>query len=338
MTKKEEMRVNLLTKMKPYIDETAAAVLDNLITEALYNVDIVELETGLATNEMTNDYIVEIFMQMKAQMLSEKSVEAYLQTVREFAGYINKSFLHVTEFDVRRYLSLKKQQGNSAVSLNNKKRNLAAFFAWMRKTHIITENPAENIERYKEIEKPIDHLTPVEFEQLKTGCKSKRDRALIEWLRCTAMRGGELPLVKVNQINWSDKIITILGEKGYAYRPVCLDDVAIRYIKEYLDERGVSFDSDEPLFTRLRGDKTKAITRNSICQVVKAIGVRAELKHNIYTHLFRKTTATTIVSRGGSENDAGFYLGHKPSGVTGKHYTYHSDDHALDIFKKYVAM
>ena len=38
-----------------------------------------------------------------------------------------------------------------------------------------------------------------------------------------------------------------------------------------------------------------------------------------------------------SEEAAGEYLGHKPRTVTGKHYSYKSEEHTLRIFQDYVA-
>ena len=53
--------------------------------------------------------------------------------------------------------------------------------------------------------------------------------------------------------------------------------------------------------------------------------------------LFRKTTASNIVKRGGSIHDASEYLGHKDRSTTGRYYTYLSEDHTIEIFNKYVA-
>lgn len=64
---------------------------------------------------------------------------------------------------------------------------------------------------------------------------------------------------------------------------------------------------------------------------------RSGLNRRVYPHLFRKTTATNIVRRGGSVHDAGEYLGHKDSSTAGKHYSFIGSEHTIDIFKKYVA-
>jgi site-specific recombinase XerD len=70
---------------------------------------------------------------------------------------------------------------------------------------------------------------------------------------------------------------------------------------------------------------------------LKRIKNNAKIDRRIYPHLFRKTTATNIVKRGGSVHDAGEYLGHKYQSVTGKHYNYIGEEHTRNIFEKYVA-
>ena len=64
---------------------------------------------------------------------------------------------------------------------------------------------------------------------------------------------------------------------------------------------------------------------------------RANVERRVYPHLFRKTTASNIVKRGGSMHDAGEYLGHKDRSTAGKHYAFVSEEHTIDIFNKYVA-
>ena len=224
---------------------------------------------------------------------------------------------------------------NDAVSVNNHRRNLSAFYTWMRKSHIILENPCESVEPFKEITKPIDHMLPEEFEQLKSGCKHKRDRAMIEFLRCTAMRVGEVVNVKISDINRRDGKIQIYGNKNRTYRPVCLDSVAIKYIADYIFSRGLNLNSNEYLFTSIRGNVPLQI--GGIRCAVIAIAKRANVDRRIYPHLFRKTTASNIVKRGGSMHDAGEYLGHKDRSTAGKHYAFISEEHTIDIFNKYDA-
>lgn len=335
MNAKEKLKNDILVGMRVYLDATTSAILEAVIVKAIQYVEITELETLPATIDNTNQYIMELFMTKKAPKLSPKSVEYYVNTIKEFMTLINKPLTKISESDVEYYLQMKKPQNNNT-SLNNLRRNLSAFFTWMRKSKLISDNPCDGIEPYIIIEKPIDHMEATEVEKLKNGCVHKRDRALIEFMRCTAMRRGEVPQVMICDIDFRAGKLTIFGQKSQKYRTVFLDSVAIHYIQEYLKERGVSENSREPLFTHIRGDKSQGLDSEGIYATIKTIAKRAGIDRRVYPHLFRKTTATNICKRGGSDDAAGEYLGHAPKNVTGKHYTYKGDRYVEQIFHNFV--
>lgn len=336
MNVKEKLKNDILVGMRMYLDVTTMAILENVIVKAMKDIEMTAQETLPAAVDDTNRYIIELFMARKAPKLKESTVEAYMCTVKEFITFVNKPLNHISECDIECYLYEKKKMQNNNVSLNNLRRNLSAFFTWMRKVKLINDNPCDGVEPFEQIEKPIDHLEVIEAQQVIQGCKHKRDRAILEFMRCTAMRKGEVPLVDINDIDFGTGKITICGEKNNRYRTVFLDKVAIYYIREYLQERGVSEQSKEPLFTHLRGDKTKALEKDGLYASIKAIAKRSKIDRRVYPHLYRKTTATQIVRRGGSDEIAGEYLGHTPKNVTGKHYTYKGSEHVEQIFHNYV--
>ena len=145
--------------------------------------------------------------------------------------------------------------------------------------------------------------------------------------------------VNINQIDLKSGKVLIYGEKTNAYRTVMLDDIAIKYLSEYLTkERKVSLSSEENLFTYCRGDRSKPLGKAGVYAEIKRIAERSELPKNrrVYPHLFRKTTATNIIKMGGTIEDAGFYLGHKPEGVTAKHYAFMGEQHTQKIFKNCI--
>lgn len=335
MNAKERVRNDILVGMRMHLDACTMQILDAIIIKTIQNVEMTETTTLPATLDDTNQYIMQLFDTKKAPRLSPKTVEFYKSTINEFMTLVSKPLNKITESDVEYYLQTKRS-GNTNASLNNLRRNLSAFFTWMRKEKIIGENPCDGIEPYTMVEKPIDHMEATDMEKLKQGCVHARDRALIEFMRSTAMRRGEVPLVKVCDIDFRNGKIVIFGEKTQKYRTVFLDNVAIHYIHEYLKGRGVSEGSREPLFTHLRGDKTKVLDVDGVYTSIKGIARRAGMDRRVYPHLFRKTTATNICRRGGSEDAAGEYLGHAPRNVTGKHYTYKGDRYVEQIFHSYV--
>lgn len=159
---------------------------------------------------------------------------------------------------------------------------------------------------------------------------------MLEFLRCTAMRVGEVPQVRVSDIDFATGKVEILGEKNGRYRTVMLDCVALKYIERYIAERKIGHESNESLFVRKKGEKGVTLSKDGIYHAIKTISKRSELSKNVYPHIMRKSTATNIIRRGGSDEIAGEYLGHTPSTVTGKHYTAKDTEHIVEIFNKYV--
>lgn len=337
MTRIEKLKNDILIGMRMYLDTNTMTILESVIVKAVQGIDIVELDTLPATVDNTNQYIINLFMVRKAPKLSPNTVNYYMNTLHEFIALVDKPLTQISETDIEYYLMIKQQNGNSNTSLNNQRRNLSAFYTWMRKAKLLLENPCEGIEPYKQVLKPVDHLEAIDTEMLKSGCKHKRDRALIEVLRCTAMRRGEIPLVKVSDVDFHTGKIVIFGHKAQRYRTVYLDDVALRYLRDYIDERGISWNSSEPLFTHIRGNKKQVLDDVGIYASIKTIAKRAKMDRTVYPHLFRKSCATAIVKRGGSNDEAGAYLGHAPKGVTAQHYISTDETQIYDTFKHYVA-
>lgn len=312
MNAKMKLKNDILIGMRMYLDATTMTILEAVIVNASKDIEMTITETLPAVADDTNRYIIEIFMARKANKLSEETVKAYMGTLKEFIACVNKPLTHVAENDVEMYLYQKKRTNVSNTSLNNARRNLSALFTWMRKMKLRNDNPCDGVEAFVQVAKPIEHLEPTEVEQIKRGCACLRDRAMLEFLRSTAMRKGEIPAVKISDIDFSNGKLLIFRRKSNKYQIVFLDKVALHFIRKYLEERGVSENSDEPLFTRIRGDKTKGLGGDGLYYAVKMISKRAGMECRVYPHIFRKTTATSIVRRGGTEEAAGEYLGHAP--------------------------
>lgn len=335
MTRKDQLINDVLISMRVHLTAQMMTILQEVLIQAMYGVEIVEEQTALATRDMTNEYIIELFQTKKAPKLSETTVDQYIRHIKAFLDVIQKPLTQVKEADVEYFLLKYRKRGNINRTVNNCKRFISAFFTWMRKSKLITENPCENLDKYKETAKPIEHLEPEQWEQLKTGCTGTKDRALLEFLRCTAMRDGEVPAVRVCDVDWYDGKIVIFGHKTDRYRLVCIDRVAKEFLLKYLEERGISQSSREPLFPS--GKTRKALKRSGIYSAIKRIAQRAGMDVNIYPHIIRKTTATNIIKRGGDSEKAGDYLGHADKNTANQFYTYKSDDYIINIFRSYVA-
>lgn len=331
---KEYFKDDVLLAMSNILSKEQLSILHDVLIVRLKDIEF-QNNAELMTADNSNEYYIKMFVAFKENRLSEKTINAYMQTLNKFTALITKPLVNVTANDIELFL-MRSSQTAKEVTLNNYRRNLSAFFGWMVKKHIITFNPCDSVEAYKEVQKPIDHLNPEDMEILKNGCAKAKQRALLEFLRCTAVRVGELVAVNVKDIDFSTGKVLVYGYKTKTYRTVMLDRVAMGYIRKYLDERGVSLWDDVPLFASERTGKR--LGEDGIRYILRKINKNSESQRRIYPHLFRKSCATSIIRRGGTVGDAGDYLGHSDSTVTGRHYTFKDDTHVENIFNKYVAI
>ena len=335
MTKKEAFRNEILLKMKYQLDKNELAMLEEALSESLYQVEIVDAVTLPATVTDSNDYILGLYELKRSLVLKESTMKGYMGAARDLIRYVNKPLVTMDREDIEYYLRCNKKEGNTGTSLNNKRRKILALFRWMKKQHFIAYNPVEEVEQFKEIQRPVEHLLAEEMEQLKEGCTDRRERAMLEFMRSTACRKGEIPYIKINDVNWGTGAILIYGEKTETWRNVYLDGVAMKYLKEYITlDREQSLDSTEPLFASSR-DSAKVLSKGGIYAEIKRIEKKSGIKKRVYPHLMRKTTATNIVRRGGTADDAGCYIGHKGSDVTRRHYIAQKDPET--VFQRFVA-
>ena len=89
-TQKEIFRDTILTNMKPFLDAVAIDMLNQVIVQALFRVDVVEAETLPATRENTNEYILDVYMTKKVPKLSKQTAKYYLETIKHFIQFANK--------------------------------------------------------------------------------------------------------------------------------------------------------------------------------------------------------------------------------------------------------
>jgi len=211
---------------------------------------------------------------------------------------------------------------NQAITINNERRFLSAFFTWMRKEKLITDNPVEATDPLKTIRRPIDYFKPEEMAKMRDACKTHRERALIEVLRSTGARVGELVEITLDQIDWNTGDIMILGEKSDKYRPIFLDDDARYYYRKYMESRN----DDSPfMFPQCKAPYNQMST-SGIRSIMKTIGGRAGIKCRVYPHKMRKTLGMSLKNKGIDIGTIQEIMGHASPSVTAIYYAQSTPD------------
>ena len=332
---KEKIINEILMQMEPHISTEVLRMLETVIIKALYYVEISKKETELSTEMDDNMYLLQLYeMNVKKDGLSEKTIKAYMGSMRNMLCVADKNIRHITAVDIKYYLDLYAGKGNSIRTVNNERRFLSAVFTWFRKHGLINTNPVEAVPVKKERKPPIDYLKGMEVEKLRVACKQQRERALMEFLLSTGARIGEVPQIKRGDIDWNTGEILIFAHKTSDYRTVFLNDVARVHLEKYLNTRT---DNSDALFAGVKAPYT-AVHEDGLRLIIKQIGVKAGLKRRVYPHLFRKTMATTLRLKDCAIEDIQQILGHKDASTTLGFYAAVNGEHLRQVHNRYMSV
>ncbi len=329
---KQELIDRVVMAMDEYIDKELMQVLERVLQTALAEVEVERIQTlpAEAQNsiDQQNEYIVKLFLYKKKSLTADTKY-GYLQAVKRLLTLVDKPLTQVNETDIYRYLLWYEDRNlrsggkkNEASTINNERRFLSAFFTWMRKERLIAENPVYAVEPLKTIKKPIDYLTHEELAQLRDGCRSERDRAILEVLRSTGARVGEVVTITKDMVDWRSGDIMIRGEKRGGYRMIYLDAEARHHYKKYLDTRK----DDNPALFVWERQPYRTLTRGGVRLALKGIAKRAGVTSRVYPHKLRKTLGMDLKNSGVDIGTIQEILGHASPSVTAGYYAQSTPD------------
>lgn len=179
-------------------------------------------------------------------------------------------------------------------------------------------NPAELIELPKKARKLPDILNPEEIvAMLDTPNLSKpagiRDKAILECLYGTGMRVSELTDLETDRLYFEIGFIRVIG-KGSKERLVPVGEFAQDALEHYIEyARPIFFNIDKmekaknKVFLNQRGG---ALTRMSVWNIVQKAAQLADIKKNVYPHIFRHSFATHLLEGGADLRAVQEMLGH----------------------------
>lgn len=237
---------------------------------------------------------------------SEKTLEQYHYNLSRALGYINKPVKDITTVDLADYLDkYKRIRKISNTSLQNIRLNMSSFFGWLHDKGMIPRNPAKGLDTIK-VEKRIKKpYSDEELERIKRECKNLRDLALVEFLFSTGVRISELCALDRTDINLprSDEIV-VYG-KGAKERRVYMTPVCSMYVSAYLAQRT---DNNPALFVGLRSPHSR-LTTHGVREILQSIGKKCNVE-KVHPHRFRRTVATSLLSKGAPLQIVQHFLGH----------------------------
>ena len=281
------------------------------IEKVLYNYTIEDKETSLAVIDDMRDMILMYLATRKTEGLAKTTLEGYGRTLKRFSMAMRKNVGDVGAMDIRMYLSHRANEDIKNTTLANDTDILRGFFNFLENEEYIDKSPMRKIKTVKVEKRLREALTKEQFETLRTGAKSLREKALLELLYSTGCRLEEVEQMKKKDIDWQRLQIRVIG-KGNKERVVYMNATAQVHLRKYLMSR---LDDCEAVFVT-KINPIRLLGRRAIQREIKGIAKSSGIDVNVFPHLIRHTTATHLLNSGMSLEILQQILGHDDPATT----------------------
>ena len=271
---------------------------------------------------------------------SDNTIKSYEEDLKAFNNYIddnNLSYLKIAKDEIRLYLKYLDDNKLSNRSISRMLSSLRTYYKYLVLKKIIKNNPFRDIKNPKISKRLPNYLNNIEIEDLTNSYSldnptNIRNHLIIELLYSTGIRVSELVNIKINDINFNDNTIRILG-KGSKERIVLFGDYAKEIIDKYLKVARDTFikkSNNDYLILNCFGNK---LTTRSVEKIVKDASYGLKLKNKVTPHTIRHTFATDMLNNGADIKSVQELLGHSSLSTT-QVYTHLTNDRIKSVYLK----
>jgi len=273
---------------------------------------------------------------------SQKTIIAYKNDLKSFQLFNHNKFeqkdiKRVNYSQIRTWVVKLVADKISNGTINRKISSLNSYYKFLLKTGDIKINPLNEHKALKTkstIQLPFSEteitnvLNPSNFDKSFEGY---RDFLILELLYTTGMRRQELIDLKIQNIDYSNKRIKVLGKRSKE-RYIPLISSTIESIDTYLKYRDElkNLKGNDKLFLTSKG---KRIYDNLVYRITKKYFSGFSSKSKKSPHILRHSFATHLLNNGADLNSVKDLLGHTSLAAT-QVYTDRSIEEIKKVFKK----
>ena len=215
----------------------------------------------------------------------------------------------------------------SARSINRKMASLRAFYKFLLVRELCQSNPTKKLRPLKTDKKLPQFVGESEMVKLldqipfPDGFEGKRDKLIFEMLYGTGIRLSELINLEVDDVNFYEKTIKVLGKRNKE-RIIPIPDSIMIQITEYMSLRRAHF-SDNLCKLLVLTDKGEKSYPMMIYRIVTHYLNLVTTSDKKSPHVLRHTFATHLLDKGADLNAVKELLGHANLAAT-QVYTHNS--------------
>lgn len=325
---KEKVIKEIEQKMASILNNEQKEKLKEVLLYTFYNIEVTSIKDELV--EDTTDYAKMFIAAKRIEGCSERTLNYYETTIKTMVDKLSKKVNSIETEDLRNYLSEYQAKNNcSKVTIDNVRRILSSFFAWLEDEDYIMKSPVRRIHKVKATQTVKETYTDEELEEMRDACVEIRDLAMVDFLASTGVRVGELVNLDRVDIDMQERSCVVLG-KGGKEREVYFDARTKIHLQNYLNTRT---DNNPALFVSL----LRPYDRLKISGVeirLRELGKRINIK-KIHPHKFRRTMATKAIDKGMPIEQVQVLLGHRKIDTT-LQYAMVNQNNVRNSHKKFI--
>ena len=330
---KTEVIINITNDMAILLNEYQLEKLKETLQTNLEKIEMSLLtddKEKLQIKETNENYINSFISAKEVEGCSIRTIKYYREIIEKMILKLDKAIQEITTEEIRKYLSDYKDNNKcNSITIDNLRRVLSSFFAWLEDEDYIIKSPVRRIHKVKTPSVIKDTLTDENLEKLRDSSNCIRDLVLIELLYSTGIRVGELVKLNINDINFEDRSCKVIG-KGNKQREVYFDARTKLHLKQYINIRN---DNNEALFVS-KNKPHQRLSISGIELIVRKLGIETKI-NKVHPHKFRRTLATIAIDKGMPIEQVQKLLGHVKIETT-MHYAMVNQNNVKISHRKYI--
>lgn len=269
---------------------------------------------------------------------SLKTIANYKLDLMDYFNFLEKEFLDyktVTYNDLMGLFDHFEKLKLSNKSVRRHVSSMKGFYKYLNMQGIVSVNPFNYVNLPKKEVKLPRYLTYSELLEIFHSLEIKtnydlRDRLILELLYATGIRVSELVNIQIQDIDFNNQSIKILG-KGSKERMVYYNDVVKDLLKEYLKiYQTLNKKNNHYLFLNQKGEP---LTTAGISYIINKVIQKISFHKHLTPHMLRHSFATHLLNNGCDLLTVQELLGHSSISTTGI-YTHVTLDHIKDVYYK----
>ncbi|MGM9834454.1 MAG: site-specific tyrosine recombinase XerD [Bacilli bacterium] len=265
-----------------------------------------------------SEYIDKYFDYLEFEKkLSPNTIASYKNDLKSFDMYFNHKIINLNYENINKYL--KSESKLSSRSLAHQITVINSLYEFLITDGYTTSNPCENIispklEKKLPVyltEEDINKILDVDFNTI----YDYRNKAMLELLYATGLRISELLNLKINDIDYKEGFVRIIG-KGKKERIIPIGDIALKHLTIYLQKYRYELLKNKTSDYIFISNACTKMTRQGFFKIIKNQCKKKGIDKEISPHTIRHSFATHLLAHGADLRIIQELLGHEDISTT----------------------